>query len=94
MPTPVVVSESIKILAKNKIEYDLYMIPPSFYAHVLGGVLALTVMILMLFNFREVRSMVLYEQLMLLLALSIASGVHGISHQGMEVIYGYYPLGV
>ena len=90
MPTPVVV----KILAKNKIEYDLYMIPPSFYAHVLGGVLALIVMILILFNFRAVRSMVLYERLMLFLALSVAAGVHGISHQGMEVIYGYYPIGL
>lgn len=70
------------------------MIPPSFYAHVLGGVLALIVMAMILFNFRKVKSMVLYEQLMLLLALSVAAGVHGISHQGMEVLYGYYPMGV
>ncbi len=84
----------VKILAENKIEYVLYMIPPSFYAHVLGGVLALIVMIIILFNFRRVRMLGLYEQLMLLLALSVASGVHGISHQGMEVLYGYYPIGV
>ena len=70
------------------------MIPPSFYAHVLGGVLALIVMILILFNFRQVLTLGLYKQLMLLLALSVAAGVHGISHQGMEVIYGYYPMGV
>ena len=70
------------------------MIPPSFYAHVLGGVLALIVMARILFNFREVKSMVLYEQLMLLLVLSVAVGVHGISHQGMEELYGYYPMGV
>jgi hypothetical protein len=70
------------------------MIPPSFYAHVLGGVLGLIVMILILFNFREVRTLGLYKHLMLLLALSVAVGIHGISHQGMEVIYGYYPMGV
>jgi hypothetical protein len=87
-------SNNIKILAKNKIEYDLYMIPPSFYSHVLGGVLGLIVLIMILFNFREVRSLFLYDQLMLLLALSVAAGVHGISHQGMEELYGYYPLGV
>lgn len=70
------------------------MIPPSFYAHVLGGILALIVMIKILLNFREVKSMVLYDQLMLLLALSVAVGVHGISHQGMEELYEYYPMGV
>ena len=81
-------------MVKNKIEYDLYMIPPSFYAHVLGGVLGLIVLIKIMLNYREVRSLVLYEQLMLLLAVSVAAGVHGISHQGMEELYGYYPLGV
>lgn len=90
----VVVSQSIRILAKNKIEYDLYMIPPSFYAHVLGGVLGLIVLIKILLNYHEVKSMVLYDQLMLLLALSVAAGIHGISHQGMEELYGYYPIGV
>ena len=73
-----------KILAENKIEYDLYMIPPSVYAHVLGGVLGLIVLIKIMLNYREVRSLVLYDQLMLLLELSKAAGVHGISHQGME----------
>jgi hypothetical protein len=70
------------------------MIPPSFYAHVLGGVLGLIVLIMILFNFRQVQMLGLYEHLMLLLAISVAAGVHGISHQGMEVIYGYYPIGV
>ena len=78
---------------KNKIEHVLYMIPPSFYAHVLGGVLGLIVLIKILLNFREVRSLVLYEHLMLILALSVAAGVHGISHQVMEELYGYYPMG-
>ena len=40
----------VKIPGKNKIEYDLYMIPPSFYAHVLGGVLGLIVLIKILFK--------------------------------------------
>jgi len=70
------------------------MIPPSFYAHVLGGVLGLIVLMKILLNFRKVQMLGLYEHLILLLALSIAAGVHGISHQGMEVLYGYYPLGV
>ena len=70
------------------------MIPPSFYAHVLGGVLGLIVLMKILLNFRKVQMLGLYEHLILLLALSIAAGVHGISHQGMEVLYGYYPIGV
>jgi hypothetical protein len=70
------------------------MIPPSFYAHVLGGVLGLIVLIKILLNYRQVQMLGLYDQLMLLLALSVAAGVHGISHQGMEELYGYYPMGV
>lgn len=66
------------------------MIPPSFYAHVLGGVLVLIVLIKLLMNFRRVQ----YDEVMLLLALSIAVSIHGISHQGLEWRYGYYPLGV
>jgi hypothetical protein len=70
------------------------MIPPSFYAHVLGGVLGLIVLIKIFLNYRQVQMLGLYEHLMLLLALSVAAGVHGISHQGMEELYGYYPMGV
>jgi len=70
------------------------MIPPSFYAHVLGGVLGLIVLIKILMNFRQVQMLGIYEHLMLLLAVSVAVGIHGISHQGMEMLYGYYPIGV
>jgi hypothetical protein len=70
------------------------MIPPSFYAHVLGGVLGLIVLIKIMLNYRQVQMLGLYEHLMLLLAISVAAGVHGISHQGMEELYGYYPMGV
>jgi len=66
------------------------MIPASFYAHVLGGVLLFKDMIKLLMNFRRVP----YENVMLLLSLSIAASVHGLSHQGLEWRYGYYPLGV
>ena len=62
------------------------MIPASYYAHVLGGVLVLIVLIKLLMNFRR--------DVMLLLALSVAVSIHGISHQGLELRYGYYPLGV
>jgi len=66
------------------------MIPASFYSHVLGGVLVLIVMVKLLMNFRRVQ----YEDVMLLLALSVAVSIHGISHQGLEWRYGYYPVGV
>ena len=67
------------------------MIPPSFYAHVFGGVSALVAIVLILmygsgFSLRE--------RILFLLALSIAVGIHGISHQGLELAYGYYPWGV
>jgi hypothetical protein len=50
----------------------------------------LIVMVKLLMNFRRVQ----YEDVMLLLALSVAVSIHGISHQGLEWRYGYYPVGV
>ena len=43
------------------------------------------VLIKLLMNFRR--------DVMLLLALSVAVSIHGMSHQGLELRYGYYPLG-
>jgi hypothetical protein len=33
-----------------------------------------------------------YKVIVLVLLFSIATGVHGISHLGMEKVYGYNPL--
>ena len=71
----------------------LYMILlPSFYAHVINGILLLVAFILLIQNYSYIKSMDKYRVILLVLLFSIATGVHGMSHLGLEKIYGYNPL--
>ena len=65
---------------------------PSLYAHVINGILLLVAFILLYKNYSSIKSMDKYRLILLVLLFSIASGVHGISHLGLERIYGYNPL--
>jgi hypothetical protein len=65
---------------------------PSLYAHVITGILLLVAFILLLQNYRFIKSIDKYRLILLVLLFSIATGVHGISHLGLERIYGYNPL--
>jgi hypothetical protein len=71
------------------------MIPvfiPSFYAHVLNALLMLAAVIVVAINFSKIRNLDAYSLAKLLLIASIAVGVHGLSHQGLERNYDYNPL--
>ena len=61
---------------------------PSVYAHILNGLL-LFAGVVYLFIFRARNS---YQILVLILLFSMAVGIHGISHMGLEYVYGYNPL--
>jgi hypothetical protein len=65
---------------------------PSLYAHVINGILLLVAFILLLQNYTYIKSMDKYRLILLVLLFSIATGVHGLSHLGLEKIYGYNPL--
>ena len=65
---------------------------PSFYAHVINGILLLVAFILLLQNYRSFSHMDKYRLILLVLLFSIATGVHGLSHLGLEKTYGYNPL--
>ena len=65
---------------------------PSLYAHVINGILLLVAFILLLQNYRSIKSMDKYRLILLVLLFSIATGVHGLSHLGLEKNYGYNPL--
>ena len=62
---------------------------PSFYAHVLNGLLILLAVILMI---KYSRVLSPYELLVVILLFSIGMGVHGISHLGLETVYHFNPL--
>ena len=71
------------------------MIPvfiPSFYAHILNALLMLAATIVIAMNLKKIRTLDAYALTKLFLMASIAVGVHGLSHQGLERIYNYNPL--
>ena len=69
----------------------LYFIP-SFYAHILNGLLLFISVILLYKNYPKISNLEPYKLIFLTLILSISIGIHGISHMGLEKIYGYNPM--
>lgn len=67
-------------------------VAPSIYAHVLNGILLFSSIVLVIIHFSKISSASSYQIIVLLLLFSIASGIHGLSHLGLENIYGYNPL--
>ncbi len=65
---------------------------PSFYAHVLNGILLFIAMILLYTNYSKIIQLEPYKLLCLILLLSLSVGIHGLSHLGLEKEYGYNPL--
>ena len=62
---------------------------PSVYAHVINGVLILFAFIVLCKNYSKIGILEPYKFIMLLLVFSMAVGIHGLSHLGLEKIYGY-----
>jgi hypothetical protein len=61
---------------------------PSVYAHILNGLLLFAGVVYLFIS----RSRNSYHILVLILLFSMAVGIHGISHMGLEYLYGYNPL--
>ena len=61
-------------------------------SHILNGGLLFAAVILVALNYRVIRSLPVLQMITLILILSIAVGVHGLSHAGLESAYGYNPL--
>jgi hypothetical protein len=69
-----------------------FLPPPSVMSHMLNGGLLLLGGILIAVNLSFIRRLPALQLILLVLILSIAVGVHGISHVGVESAYGYNPL--
>lgn len=72
---------------------NMYRIP-SFYAHVLNGVLLFIAVIVLYNNYSKINKIDTYKIVILLLLFSIGIGIHGISHQGLEKNYNFNPLNI
>ena len=65
---------------------------PSIYAHITNGLLLFIAMILIYRNYKTILRLNTYERIVLLLLFSLAIGVHGLSHLGLESIYNWNPM--
>lgn len=66
------------------------MITPSIIAHIVNGALLLTAFVYGALHYDTLRQTSTYRIFLILLMLSLAIGIHGLSHLGMEQVYGYF----
>ena len=66
-------------------------IAPSFNSLFLTGILILSIFIIFVMNFNKIMTLGIYQKITLLSIITIAIGVHGIIHLGLEVNYGFNP---
>ena len=71
--------------------HTLVLANPSVVAHAINGLLLLLTGLLVAWNFRSLRKSNPYRLVMLVSILSIAVGIHALSHLGLESIYGLSP---
>ena len=65
---------------------------PSFYAHILNGLLLFLACILIYTNYSKIINLDFYKLISIILLLSLSIGIHGLSHLGLEKGYGYNPM--
>jgi disulfide bond formation protein DsbB len=63
----------------------------SLIAHIFSGLFMFIAFVFVLMNYSKLRSNV-YVFAILLLLLAITMTLHGLSHLGLEIVYGYDPL--
>ena len=68
------------------------MIHPSILAHIVSGGFMLLAVFCLVHCYSQIRKMDPYRTLVLTLLFSIAIGLHGVSHLGLEKQYSYNPI--
>jgi hypothetical protein len=83
--------KNMALNAYNNVYHYYIMIIPSIWAHIFNGIIIAIILIYSVVNLSLIRRFDTYKILMLLLTLSIAVGIHGLSHLGLELGYGWLP---
>jgi len=65
---------------------------PSFYAHIVNGILLLIAFIILYKNYSVISNLDSYKLIILILLFSFGIGIHGLLHLGLEQNYNYNPL--
>jgi hypothetical protein len=68
-----------------------YLIAPSLNSLFFTGFLLLFIFIIFIKNFRQIQNLNYYQKIMLLSAITMAIGIHGLIHLGVEVQYNFNP---
>jgi hypothetical protein len=68
------------------------LINPSIYAHFLHTILLVLAILLVFLNFSKIIHLEPFKIIVLLLLFSLVIGLHGMSHLGLEALYGYNPI--
>ena len=71
--------------------YELYQ-APSIYAHMMNAIFLFISVILIYMNYSTISRLAASEKVKLVLLFSLAIGLHGLSHLGLEYIYKFNPL--
>jgi hypothetical protein len=71
--------------------YDFYR-APSIYAHMMNAILLFISAILIYANYSTISRIAATEKVKLVLLLSLAVGLYGLSHLGLEYVYKFNPL--
>ena len=67
---------------------------PSIYAHIMNGLLIFAALIVLYTSYSKISNLEPYKRIILVLLFSISIGLHGISHLGLEKVYGYNPINI
>ena len=65
---------------------------PSLYAHALNGILVFSAIFYLYCNYNTIKNIDNYKKIILILLFSIAIGIHGLSHLGLEYVYNFNPI--
>jgi len=70
----------------------LYLLTPSFFSLFINGIVLLILSFVVIFNFRSFVKTEYIKLLPILGIISIAFGIHGTLHLGLEQAYNFNPL--
>lgn len=70
---------------------NIYLMP-SFYSHLLNGLLFFLAAIFLYLHFKSIKNLDSYKVIIIILLFSVAIGIHGLGHLGLEYIYNFNPI--
>jgi hypothetical protein len=68
-----------------------YLIAPSLNSLFFTGILLLFIFIIFIKNLKKINNLNYYQKIMLLSTITIAIGIHGLIHLGVEAQYNFNP---